>query len=168
MAAKATINELFGSDSDEEEEQVDTQVRITHMLKPTSVPDPSVLITYPMLEHDMDAAYFMHSARIVKVMCHISRQGNLPSQLVSGAEDDAGEDTGNEEAPERSRARNLYTGEAQYQEAMLRKRIGALMTPSTLMDHTHSNCSLYVTTCIISPMRKAHGAVYTHACKVAL
>ena len=82
MAAKATINELFGSDSDEEEEQVDTQVRITHMLKPTSIPNLPVLITSPMSEHDMDAACFMHSARILKVMCHISRQGNLPSQLL--------------------------------------------------------------------------------------
>jgi hypothetical protein len=29
----------------------------------------------------MDAACFMHSARISKDMCHISRQMNLPSQL---------------------------------------------------------------------------------------
>jgi hypothetical protein len=37
MAAKATINELFGSDSDEEEEQVNTEVRTTSMIKFISV-----------------------------------------------------------------------------------------------------------------------------------
>ncbi len=59
------------------------------------------------------------------------QQAGEPSQpAVSGVEDDAGEDSGNEEASERSRARHLYTGEAQYQEALLRKRIGALMTLS--------------------------------------
>ena len=45
-------------------------------------------------------------------------------QPVSGAWPAREEEVEDEDAPERGKARNINTGEPQYQEALLRKRIG--------------------------------------------
>ncbi|CAL5222078.1 g4384 [Coccomyxa viridis] len=77
MATQPTINELFGSDSEDEEEQIDAQA-----------PEAS-------------------------------------EQPVSEAWPEGAGELEDEDAPERGKARNINTGEPQYQEAVLRKRIGS-------------------------------------------
>lgn len=69
--------------------------------------------------------YVISHSNTCDVQYNDSQPQEPPQQPISGAEADVGDELGDEDAPERSNIRNINTGDPQYHEAVLRRRIGA-------------------------------------------
>lgn len=126
MATQPTINELFGSDSEDEDEQVDAQVsaRMSCMF----IQMLYITCMHMYLRNLSLSTIDCRVAPMLQTMSMVSpclpQAPEASEQPVSGAWPVEEEGVEDEDAPERGKARNINTGEPQYQEALLRKRIG--------------------------------------------